>query len=106
MILNFKQAKLYVCQFVNSKGGISSFKFVPGDNKIPNAEAKFLLKHPGIKNRLDLGILVEKQSVTEDLVKEAANKAKADAKALAEVQAKAKADAEAKAKAETKKSGK
>ena len=90
MILNFNQPRLYVCQYVDSKGGISSFKFYPGDNKIPKAEAKFLLKHPGIKNRLDLGILVEKKSVTEDLVEEAAKKTKE------EIKAKAKADAEAK----------
>ncbi len=73
MILNFKQPRLYVCLYMGDKGAqdIRSFKFVPGDNKIPNAEAKFLLKHPGIKNRLDLGVLVEKKSMTEDLAKEA-----------------------------------
>jgi len=73
MILNFKQPRLYVCLYMGDKGAgdIRSFKFMPGDNKIPNAEAKFLLKHPGIKNRIDLGILVEKKAMTEDLAKEA-----------------------------------
>lgn len=73
MILNFKQPRLYVCLYMGDKGAedIRNFKFVPGDNKIPNSEAKFLLKHPGIKNRLDLGILVEKKAMTEDLAKEA-----------------------------------
>ncbi len=71
MILNFKQPKLYVCQYVSINGEIKSFKFYPGDNKIPNSEVKFLLQHPGIKNRLDLGILVEKKAMTEDLAIEA-----------------------------------
>lgn len=71
MILNFKEPRLYICLYVSKDGEIKSFKFSPGDNKIPNSEAKFLLKHPGIKNRLDLGILVEKKTMTEDLAKEA-----------------------------------
>ena len=71
MILNFTLPRLYVCQYVNSKGQPSSFKFVPGDNKISDSEATFLIKHPGVKRRLDLGILVIKNRVTEDLVEEA-----------------------------------
>jgi len=98
MILHLTQPRLYVCQYVNSKGGISSFRFVPGDNKIPSKEAKFLLKHPGVKNRIDLGILVTKGAVTEDLAKEAqalAAKEAREAKEAEEAKAKAKAKAEA-----------
>ena len=80
MILNLTEPRLYICQFVDSKGGISSFKFYPGDNKIPSAEAKFLMKHPGIKNRIDLGILVVKKAMTENLKKEASEESKKEKK--------------------------
>jgi len=56
---------------MNSRNVPDVQKFYPGDNKISDVEAKFLLKHPGIKMRLDLGILQMKTTVTEDLVKEA-----------------------------------
>lgn len=71
MILNLTQPRLYVCQYVNDNGEIFSYKFMPGDNKVTDSEAKLLLRHPGVKNRLDLGILVQKNRVTENLVEEA-----------------------------------
>jgi len=84
MILNFKEPRLYVCQYVSKDGEIKSYKFSPGDNKIPNSEAKFLLQHPGIKNRLDLGILVEKKAMTEDLASEAKKASEIKAKKSSE----------------------
>lgn len=76
MILNFTQKRAYTCKFMN--GGVEdSFLFYPGDNKIPNSKAKALMAHPGIKNRFDLGLLIEKKSMTEDLAKEAAEISKA-----------------------------
>jgi hypothetical protein len=80
MILKLTKPSLYICQFKGSDGSIKSFKFVPGDNKIPNEEAKFLLKHPGIKSRIDLGILVNKSRSTEDLVLQAQKEAAAATK--------------------------
>lgn len=68
MILNLTLPRLYVCQYVKD-GEVCSFRFVPGDNKIPNSEAKALLAHPGIKRKIDKGILVVKERVTEDLAK-------------------------------------
>lgn len=90
MILNFTQKRLYICKYTTGKVvkvldkennlnelDSNTFKFYPGDNKIPDSAAKHLLKHPGIKRRLDLGILVVKQSMTEDLKGEAEKNSKA-----------------------------
>jgi len=82
MILNLTKPTLYVCQYTSAGGAedIKSFKFIPGDNKIPSSEEKYLLKHPGIKRRIDLGILVQKDRMTEDLAKEAAESLAKEAK--------------------------
>ncbi len=76
MILHFTQQRLYVCKYMNGKIA-KRFRLYPKDNKIPNSEAKALMEHPGIKRRLDLGILIEKQSMTEDLKGEAEKNSKA-----------------------------
>ena len=100
MILNFTMPRMYVCQYM--KGGKAcSFKFIPGDNRIPASEEKALLAHPATKRKLDKGILVMKNRVTEDLSKavtsnhEQAKKVKEAAEAKKVKEAKAKAEAEA-----------
>ncbi len=71
MIINLTQPRQYICQYMNN-GKPCSLKFIPGDNKIPSSEVKALLAHPGIKRKIDIGMLVVKNSVTEDLSKAAA----------------------------------
>jgi len=88
MILNFTQPRMYTCQYVDEKGDVKSFKFCPGDNKIPNAEVKNLLKHPGVKDRIDLGILVEKKAMTEDLMSKAKEEVAKETKKSKEKEAK------------------
>lgn len=103
MVIEFTQARLYVCVFMHNKK-ITKQKFIPGLNTVSDKVGEDLFKHPGVKNRIKLGIL----KVIEEMKPKAApktekteeEKAAAEAKKLAA--AKKKADAEAKKLAEGK----
>ena len=57
MLLKFNLPHLYVCNFSGENKETLIQKFSPGINKIDDKISKFLLKHPGIKARLDAGTL-------------------------------------------------
>lgn len=59
MIIDNTQPRMYICAFTTgkSKTGLAKVILKPKLNTVKNSLAEDLLKHPGFKARLDVGIL-------------------------------------------------